>query len=173
VKIYLGLCVALIGAFMTEQVYCQNEGALCPDAKRYENRNFTDYGPLRLSIIQGKGFVNRDGRNPGYAVGGACLSLYTEDAHEWIETQIANSEGIFKFEAIKPGRYRLIARAPGLRPANIPLVVAKPDRLQKSQALQLLIDFLVEGTSLDEGSFGELVKPERLTRSSPIHKESK
>ena len=135
----------------------QDSEKLCPNATIYENHNQVDYGPLELPIIQGRGVVRRDSNFSGYPVGGACLSLFMEDAHQWVETKVADSEGRFRFDSIKPGRYRLVVRAPSLCIANIPLIVIDPSKSERVDAKHLLIDFLPLGISLDEGSFGELI----------------
>ena len=94
--------------------------------------------------------------SPGVPANGACISLFSETKHEWIKTIVADAEGKFRFESVKPGRYRLIARAPSQCPANIPIVVIKPSKRNKSSSVQLLIHFIVKG--LPEGcSYGKLM----------------
>ena len=152
------LRIALMSTlFSAVTLGAQDSEKLCPNATIYENHNQVDYGPLELPIIQGRGVVRRDSNFSGYPVGGACLSLFMEDAHQWVETKVADSEGRFRFDSIKPGRYRLVVRAPSLCIANIPLIVIDPSKSERVDAKHLLIDFLPLGISLDEGSFGELI----------------
>ena len=123
---YFLLFVLLFSVFASEQACGREEEPPCPDAKIYENHNQIDYGPLNLAVIQGWGEVGGYDGSPGVPANGACISLFSETKHEWIKTIVADAEGKFRFESVKPGRYRLIARAPSQCPANIPIVVIKP-----------------------------------------------
>jgi hypothetical protein len=170
-KIHGSIMVFAFWAMLASEPFSkQDKLTICPEAKIYVNRNQIDYGPLRLPHIKGKGVVNRDSKFAGQPVGGACLSLFTENTHKWIETQIADSEGKFIFGSIKPGRYRLIARGPSLCPANIPLIIIKPNHSQITHSMQLLISFIADAIYLDKCSFGELVKSDSPKCSLPVYK---
>lgn len=156
-KLNYSLICAVLFATVTNGIsYGHDIERLCPDAKVYENHNQVDYGPLKLPSIQGRGVVGHSSEFAGHPVGGACLSLFSETTHKWIKTIVADSEGRFKFDLVNPGRYRLIARAPYLCPANIPIVVTNSGRRNRLGSLQLLIHFKAMGL-VDECSFGQIV----------------
>jgi hypothetical protein len=151
--------LVLTGLFVllaNEMMFGQMMEILCPEAKIYENHNQVDYGPLKLSIIQGWGIVGRYEDSDGVPADGACLSLFSEPDKKWIETKVASTEGKFRFDSVKPGRYRLVARVPSHCPANIPIVVIKPSRGKRAESMHLLIQFQLKGL-MDGCSFGELV----------------
>ena len=154
---YSLICAVLFTLVTNGILRGQDIEKLCPDAKVYENHNWGYYdGPFKLPIIQGRGVVGHSSEFDGHSVGGACLSLFSETTHKWIKTVVADVEGKFKFDLVKPGRYRLVARAPYTCPANIPIVVPKTGRQNKVSSMQLLIDFRAMGL-VDECSYGQIV----------------
>jgi Carboxypeptidase regulatory-like domain len=132
----------------------QQENA-CAD-KAYENHNHIDYKPLKLAKIQGRGVIEiRDNViKPNETVPGACLSLFTLD-EKFVMSARADSNGGFRFDDdVAPGRYRLVARAPGFCTANIPIQVVKASRKSKLQSKEVVVHYRVTG--IDTCSWGAL-----------------
>jgi hypothetical protein len=127
------------------------QGNPCPEAQ-YEDHNQVNPKPLRLAKVQGRGVVEiRDNVvQPGETVPGACLSLFTTDL-KLVDTTKADSSGEFRFHAVDPGHYRLIARALGFCTANIPVEIVKASR--KLQRKELVVHYRLTG--VDVCSWGE------------------
>jgi hypothetical protein len=123
--------------------------------KAYENHNHIDYKPLKLAKIQGRGVIEiRDNViKPNETVPGACLSLFTPD-EKFVMSAKANPNGGFQFDDVAPGRYRLVARAPGFCTANIPIQVVKASRKSKLQSKEVVVHYRVTG--IDTCSWGAL-----------------
>jgi hypothetical protein len=147
ISVMLGLICSM------DRVIAQNIKDVCPEAMVYENRNQVDYGPIKLANIHGQAILDYDGAHPGSSVPRVCLSLFTEDSHQWIETRLADNEGKYSFGSIKPGRYRMVARSPGLCSANIPLYLIKAEG-QNSKRYGIVIHFTFQGR--EARSFGRL-----------------
>lgn len=117
----------------------------------YENHNQTDYGPLKVGVIEGTSVIQVGTSQEQPGAPGACLVLFTEKEHKLVASVKSDSTGRFELKDVAPGRYRLIARAEGLCTANIPLEVVKSSRRQKTE---ILVHFRPAG--IDTCSYGEL-----------------
>jgi Carboxypeptidase regulatory-like domain len=127
------------------------------DSKTYENHNQVDPKPLKLPRIQGTGVIEiRDNQiKPGETVPGACLALFTAD-QKFVASTKADSRGVFHFDEIAPGQYRLMARAPGFCTANIPIQVIQASRKSKLQQQQIVIHYRI--AAIDTCSWGAVEK---------------
>jgi|SRR5438309_1917630 len=134
----------------------QKGDAPCASSTVYENHNQIDYGPLKVRAVRGMGIVEvGDKTQPGRAVPGACLSLFTEKDHKLVASVAADSEGRFRFDAVSSGRYRLVARADALCIANIPVEVVRSSR----KKTEILVHFRPAG--IDTCSYGDLAESKR------------
>jgi hypothetical protein len=106
--------------------------------------------PLKISLIQGTSEIDV-GTEIQPPVPGACFGLFTDKGHSLVASVRAGSDGQFRFEAVPPGRYRLIARAEGLCTANVPLEVVRSSHRRKAE---ILIHFRAAG--IDTCSYAEL-----------------
>ncbi len=115
----------------------------------YEDHNQTDYGPLKVTAVQGgtKIWVG-DQVFPG--VPGACLILFSEKGHKLVASIKTDEDGSFELRDVAPGRYRLLARGGGFCTANIPVKVVKSSHDRTSG---ILVYFLPAG--IDRCSYGE------------------
>jgi hypothetical protein len=84
----------------------------------YEDRNQTDYGPLRVGVVEGHA---RD--DVGSAIPNVCLGLFSEPDHKLVTTAQADVKGAFRFRRLASGRYRIVAKYEGFCPANAILLV--------------------------------------------------
>lgn len=135
----------------------QNSGTLSSYSTDYENRNQIDYGPLKVSAVQGWSVIRVADHDENFGAPGAWYGLFTETEHKLLSSVSADSTGHFSFQRVPPGRYRLVAKTQNLCAANVPLVVVKR---KPSHNTYLLIHFSPSG--VDTCSYGELVR-----RSSP------
>ena len=85
----------------------------------YQNQNQIDYG-LKLRRIEG---TVVDIQPPPSPVPRTCVGLFTEDGRKLVTTVESDRDGAFAFGTIQPGKYRLIAKQPGLGVANVMLEV--------------------------------------------------
>jgi hypothetical protein len=92
---------------------------------------------------------------PGKTVPGACLTLFTLD-QKFVKSVRADAGGAFKFENIPPGSYRLVARAPGLCTANIPIHLVKASSRSKLQKSEVIVRYRLTG--IDTCSWGQIGK---------------
>ena len=102
----------------------------CPSAEQYKERGgHCDLAPKLITVTRVRGRAvrsNGDGSEwPPAEMSGACLSLFTEDSHNFVSSRVVDSEGRFDFGAVPPGRYRLIARAGGFPIGNNPVKVVR------------------------------------------------
>jgi hypothetical protein len=116
----------------------------------YENHNQSDYGPLKLLVVEGTSVV-QGGTQEQPGVPGACFVLFTEKDHTLITSVKADNKARFEFKNVPPGHYRLVARAKGLCTANIPIDVLKSSGRRKTL---ILVHFRPAG--IDTCSYGEL-----------------
>jgi hypothetical protein len=119
----------------------------------YENKNQIDYGPFKVTVIQGNSVIDVGDSRLQSGVPEVCFILFTESEHKFVASVKPNSVGAFKLGNVAPGRYRLVARLYGLCTANIPLEVGKPSR--RRQQKEILVHFKAAG--IDTCSYGELV----------------
>jgi carboxypeptidase family protein len=79
----------------------------------YENKNQTDYGPLKIAVVRG---AARD--TQGVMVPGVCIGIFTANDHKLIMATQTSSEGRFDFNGVPRGEYRLVAKCEGFCSAN-------------------------------------------------------
>jgi hypothetical protein len=134
-------------------VGAQHENNCRDDA--YENHNHIEYKSLKLTKIHGTGVIEvRDNViKPNETVPGACLSLFTSEK-KFLKSVKADLSGNFKFDDVAPGRYRLVARAPGFCTANIPILVVQTSRKSKFQRKEVVVHYRVTG--IDTCSWGAI-----------------
>ncbi len=147
-----GLCVA-----------AQRSGGRpeCPTA--YEYHNQVDPLPLRVSNIRGTSIIQFGDGQTQPAVPGACYTLFTEgngDGHALVSTVRAGTDGRFEFAGVRPGLYRLVARADGFCPANVPIKVVRYFGGNR----EIVVHFCL--AAIDICSFGDLRKPAAAARSA-------
>jgi hypothetical protein len=85
----------------------------------YENQNQVDY-ELKLRRIEGTAVDIQSQPSP---VPRTCVGLFAENQRKLLTTVETDRDGAFAFGPIQPGRYRLIAKQPGLGVANVMLTV--------------------------------------------------
>jgi hypothetical protein len=126
----------------------------CMD-KAYENHNHIDYKPLKLARVRGTGVIEIREKviKPNETVPGACLSLFTPE-EKFVKSAKADLNGGFQFGDVAPGRYRLVARAPGFCTANIPILVVQASRKSKLQRKEVVVHYRVTG--IDTCSWGAI-----------------
>lgn len=155
----LHIILVLLGLFISAAAPCvaqQTDESPCPSSTVYENHNQIDYGPLKVRTVRGMGIVEvGDKTQPGRAVPGACLSLFTEKEHRLVASVVTDSKGRFQFDAVPPGRYRLVARADAFCIANVPLEVVRSSR----KKAEIFVHFRPAG--IDTCSYGDLVVSKR------------
>jgi hypothetical protein len=122
----------------------QESGTDCKDLS-YQNRNQTDYGPLRVATIRGS---TKDAQ--GVAIPKVCVGVFTEGDHKLIAATQSDGNGDFALKDIPNGDYRLVAKYEGFSPANAKLRVEQRTRSKKPLAVQM------RPAGLDSGSFVEL-----------------
>jgi len=84
----------------------------------YEDRNQTDYGPLRVGVVEGH---VRDAQ--GVAIPNVCVALFNEPHHKLVATTQTDAKGRFRFRPVAGGGYRLVAKYEAFCPANVILQV--------------------------------------------------
>jgi hypothetical protein len=89
-----------------------------PVVPTYVNENPTDPAPLTLRELQGS--VRGLGGDP---IPRATVSLFNEVGHTLVASVNSDRDGKFRFDKVEHGLYRVVARVPGLCPANIPVKV--------------------------------------------------
>lgn len=135
--------ILLLGA-VTQAGVAQAPGP-CQDAKQYSPPVPTlhvEVPPLivnrvfgRAIIEAGETVITGDGVTP------ACISLFTDDAHRFVASAAVDSRGLFRFCAVAPGKYRLVARSPGLCTGNtqIEVTTSSVDKGKKGILVHLRI----------------------------------
>ena len=111
----------------------------------YEDKNQTDYAPIRVSRVMG---VSND--KQAVAVPNVCIGLFGEGAdHRLVMATNSDSDGHFRFTDVPPGDYRLVAKFDGFSPANARIRV---ERRGSKRPLVVRMRF----AGLDTVSFVEL-----------------
>jgi hypothetical protein len=100
------ILTALVFAAL-QAIVCGQAETNCPRRMEYAHRNQVDPPVLTLNVVQGRTIDNRSD-----AVPEVCVALFTEKSHRFVAQVSVNSHGNFKFGAVPPGRYRLVARVP-------------------------------------------------------------
>jgi hypothetical protein len=88
-------------------IVCGQSETNCPRRMEYAHRNQVDPPVLTLNVVQGRTIDNRSDPVPE-----VCVALFTETSHRFVTQVSVYSDGDFKFGAVPPGRYRLVARVP-------------------------------------------------------------
>lgn len=98
---------------------CAALGQTAPaNAPAYVDENPTDPAPLKLREVDGT--VRGLG---GDTMTRASVSLFTEVGHTFVASIMSDKDGKFQFRNVDKGLYRLVVRAEGLCPANVPILV--------------------------------------------------
>ncbi|MBO0860754.1 MAG: carboxypeptidase regulatory-like domain-containing protein [Chloracidobacterium sp.] len=86
---------------------------------KYENHNQIDPDPLTVRDLRGQVTDITDVPIPQ-----ACFGLYTETERRFIASTTSDENGVYKFDKIRPGQYRLIVLVSGFCTANVKVVIA-------------------------------------------------
>jgi hypothetical protein len=140
IGVLIAMCLLTFGLTAVSR----ETGTVCKDLS-YENRNQTDYGPLRVSAVRG---TAKDAQ--GVAVPKVCVGIFTETDHKLIASTQTDDNGHFNFKNIPEGNYRLVAKYEGFSPANAKLRIERRSRKKKSLAVQMRF------AGLDTSSYVEL-----------------
>ncbi len=103
----------------TPSLWALQNGLPCGDMK-YERHNMVDYGPLRISIIQG---IANDVQ--GCAIPHACVGVFSEADFKLVASGQTDSEGHFKIQDVPDGKYRLVVTSEGFCAANAPIILRR------------------------------------------------
>jgi hypothetical protein len=137
------------------QLYAQRPSEPCKQVIAYENHNQSDPNPLSIRSLTGR--VIAEVGDEAQEIGplpGACLGLFTEEAHRLIATATADQEGRFQFGKVPNGKYRLVVRVGSFCTANVPLQVTGERRGKVAGKRQLVIHMRPGG--IDRCSYGDL-----------------
>lgn len=88
-------------------IVCAQSENNCSRRIGYAHKNQVDAPTLTLSIVRGR---TVDPHNE--FVPEVCVALFTEKTHRFVTQVSVDNQGNFKFAAVPPGRYRLVARVP-------------------------------------------------------------
>jgi Carboxypeptidase regulatory-like domain len=138
-----GACAVLCCLTFAFGAAGQGSTTVCKDLS-YQDRNQTDYGPLRVAVVRGS---TKD--SLGGAIPKACVGVFTETDHKLIAATETDDNGHFELKDIRAGDYRLVAKYEGFSPANAKLRIER-SRNKKVLAVQM------RPAGLDAGSFVEL-----------------
>jgi hypothetical protein len=119
--------------------------AISQSEDAYENHNQVDYGPLKVSRVQG---VVKD--PSGYLIPHSHVLLFAEGNHKLLAKCETDEKGGFDLGEMKPGRYRLVVKVPGLCSANVPIA------RERGNNRKLVIRMKARG--IDSCSYGELTR---------------
>jgi len=122
----------------------QEAGSPCADMA-YENRNQTDYGPLKVASMRG---TAKDAQ--GVVVPGVCVGVFTPNDHKLVVATRTDSEGRFELKGVPNGEYRLVARCEGFCSGNAKVLVDSRSRSKKR------LDLAIRPAGLDTCSYFEL-----------------
>jgi hypothetical protein len=109
----------------------------------YVNENSTDPPPLKLSGVEGQ--VRGLG---GDSMPRVSVSLFTEVGHTLLSTVLTDKDGKFRFNKVEKGLYRVVARIPGLCPANIPV------KIEGSLLAHRRLEITMQPKDIDTCSYG-------------------
>ncbi len=137
--------LALLAVLVLAHVAVAQEAGLPCSAMRYENRNQTDYGPIKLTTISG---TAKDA--DGVAVPGVCVGVFTPIGGRLIKAIRTDGEGRYDIRGIPKGEYRLVATCDGFCAANAKIQIDPRSRSKKRLAL------VVRPAGLDTCSYFEL-----------------
>jgi len=127
----------------------------CSGPPEYTDTNKKKKKTFRLSAIKGVTIhyaAENIGPDPENYYKGACLGLYTEKEHKLVASTFSGKNGIFDFENIPDGNYRLIITTGFTNAANIPIQLEK----SKSKSRQKKIMVYLIGNNFAEDSYAKL-----------------
>jgi len=107
------------------------------------NENPKDPAPLKVNGVEGR--VRGLG---GDAMPRATVSLFTEEGHALVATAMSDKDGKFRFNKVDKGFYRVVARVPGLCPANVPI------KVESSLLAKRNIEITMVAKDIDTCSYG-------------------
>jgi iron complex outermembrane receptor protein len=92
----------------------------------------------------------------GAAVSGAAVELTGSDRGV-IDRSVTDNAGRYRFPSVEPGAYRITARFPGFRPADVPVTVAEAREYVVNLTLTaVVLNELVVTASRDEQELGDV-----------------
>ena len=97
----------------------QQEKTTCLQEVKYENHNQADPGALTVRNLKGQVTDTY-----GATIPQACLGVYTETERKLIASTTSDENGNYKFDKIRPGKYRLVVIARPLCTANAKIIIA-------------------------------------------------
>lgn len=138
------LLVSMALLVLAHYAVAQESGPAC-SAMGYENRNQTDYGPIKLTTVSG---IAKDAE--GVIVPGVCVGIFTPTGDRLIKATETDSEGRFEIRGVPNGDYRLVARCEGFCSANAKIRVHTGSRAKKR------LHLVIRPAGLDTCSYFEL-----------------
>ena len=133
-------CLRIAGMFLmgaVAQAAIAQDAGPCQEAKQYSSPQpglHVEVPPLVVRRVFGRAIIEAGGTViTGNKVTPACMSLFMDDSHRFVASVAVDSRGVFRFNTVAPGNYRLIARSPGLCTGNtlIKVTTASVDRGRK------------------------------------------
>jgi Carboxypeptidase regulatory-like domain len=110
-------CWALLTFFVPAFVFAQ--GIPSTTDSSYEDHNQVDPKPLRMNFAAG---FARD--KQGFPIPHVRIFVFTEKDHRLIASAESDQQGMFRFNRLEPGTYRMVAKYDGLCPANVPIRIS-------------------------------------------------
>jgi hypothetical protein len=138
IRILSILSLILVGIHQPP-VHAQRSSGQCSSFE-YVNHNQVDPPPLSVPAISGR-VIDPNGVH----VPGACLGLFREKGHRLLSTIVADDGGTFKFQPVRPGRYRLLVQVEGFCTANVSLRIGRSPRAGILQPKKLVIHMDARG----------------------------
>jgi len=118
------ICASFVGALLlaiSVQARIPQQAGRCqhPEAYTPPDPATILVRPLVVRRVYGRAIVEaKDDIIPVEDVGGACLSLFTEETHRFVAATSTDKHGHFVFPIVQPGRYRLVSRSRGFCTGN-------------------------------------------------------
>jgi hypothetical protein len=138
------LLVLVAVLVLADYAAAQGSGGPC-SAMTYENRNQTDYGPIKLTRVNG---IAKDAE--GVLVPGVCVGVFTPAGDKLIKATQTDGEGRFEIKDIPKGEYRLVARCDGFCTGNAKI------RVQPGPGNKKRLNLIIRPAGLDTCSYFEL-----------------
>jgi len=132
----------------------------CQEAKQYsppEPGLHVEVPPLVVRRVFGRAVIEGDGKLiSGYKVTPACVSLFTEESHRFVASVPLDKSRRFTFRGVVPGKYRLVARSPGLCTGNTSIEVTplRAGRGKNGIVVHFRVRAIDDCTYADYGSKG-------------------
>ena len=127
----------------------------CTNPPEYTDTNKKEKKALRVSAIKGVTILyaaENIGPDPKGFYKGACIAVYTENEHKLVAATFSGENGIFGFESIPAGNYRLIITTGFVNAANIPIQIVE----SKTRNRQKKIMVYMIGNNFAEDSYAKL-----------------